>query len=531
VSQTINTSGVLYFNNVTTGAHTVTEEPMLGWQLTNPGNGAVIVPTGTGCAVIDFVNQQVLPGSSSSSTSSSSSSAVCTQTILVGDKDGFGVGVPMGGTYLDLNTFVPAGDPDTMDRPLIASSWEPAVALNPYMTSAFASKPVSFNIPVSLPLDAVIQSATLSIATADIDDLLPPPNADVIDDRLTIDGTDVPGAFDTTSQYLSAMEGYAGVIDFTLSTSLTQSALADGTMTVLVDEPTRNGQMLTEADFNSAEAFAIDYGELTITYTAAQCTPSSSSSSSLPSSSSSSSESSSSSSFSSSSSIPSSSSSSSESSSSSTASSTPYVPPPTPTCTSCQPPQQSNGSYRHGKDMASIILAHYNPVTPIDIALEKVADRSEAQSDDVVTYSLTVTNPSKGTVKNVVVDDAFDARLLAVQDAGNGTVFGNHISWNLAQLDAGESLVLRYRMRVLQTVQHGDILHNTTIARADDVPDRFALCDITVIKQLPQTGILTASNSNHLTPMSNGEVPVAVSFAMVLMGLTAGAAVMRKVLL
>ncbi len=186
-----------------------------------------------------------------------------TVTFLAGDKDGFGINLGLGASYSNINTFTPSSfDPSTMDRPLVASSWSASAASYPLFTSPNAAKPSTFTITTNLPAGATITSAKLDINVADIDDNEPSNNN--INDKLTIDGQDIAGAFDTTNQFVSGVAGLSGVVSFTLNNSMVQSALSDNTMTVLIDEPTRNGQMVTNP--NLAEVFAIDYAELTLTY-------------------------------------------------------------------------------------------------------------------------------------------------------------------------------------------------------------------------------------------------------------------------
>lgn len=226
-----------------------------------------------------------LPGSSSSSSGIGSCDGSTTVLMVTGDKDGFGIQQPIGVQYEDINAFIPgAADPDAMDRILVANSWGgPLSDLPMFVTSEHAGKALPFQIVSLLPPGAEVQSAMLSMVTADIDEGA---KQGGIDDRLFIDGQEIADAFSTTDQYAPGVTGKSGMVKFTLNAQLVQTALADGQMTVLVDEPTRNGQVMTSTVNPQPEVFAIDFAELQVSYS---CPGSSSSSSSAASSTSSSS--------------------------------------------------------------------------------------------------------------------------------------------------------------------------------------------------------------------------------------------------
>jgi uncharacterized repeat protein (TIGR01451 family) len=56
-----NASGILTFNNVSVGQHTVSETVLPGWMIAGvtPANGQVTVQAGSSCAIVDFINKQL----------------------------------------------------------------------------------------------------------------------------------------------------------------------------------------------------------------------------------------------------------------------------------------------------------------------------------------------------------------------------------------------------------------------------------------------------------------------------------------
>lgn len=203
-----------------------------------------------------------------------------TATFLAGDKDGFGIGLPVNANYADMNAFTPEvapapnPDPAMMDRPLVASSWGLPASELYYFTSKYAAKPSTFGIITSpLPAGAVMQTATLKLMMGDIDDgeAFPP----LLDDELFIDGQAVAGAFDNVSQYLGGVAGKSGVISIVLNNTLVQNAMADNNVNVLIDEyrigPDGQPIVMGRGDEDYVEIFALDYAELVIDYKLNPC--------------------------------------------------------------------------------------------------------------------------------------------------------------------------------------------------------------------------------------------------------------------
>ncbi len=177
-----------------------------------------------------------------------------TVTSLVGDKDGFGIGIPIGDDFPDILAFTPGvGDPAGTDVAVVGSSYTPAL---PHPSGANA-RPETLTHVFTLPAGLTISAVSLALAVGDVDD---GPLA-AIDDRLWVDGVEVAGAFDDVNQLILGAAGGSGLVSFALDPSFFP-LLLDGELEVLVDEIDN----LT-TDPAQAEIFAIDYSEVTITLT------------------------------------------------------------------------------------------------------------------------------------------------------------------------------------------------------------------------------------------------------------------------
>ena len=176
-----------------------------------------------------------------------------TLVSMVGDKDGFGLGLVCGDPTEDMNLFTPGPeDPLGTDQAMVLA-WE--ACPHPNVPLGICPAVALVHQYESIPVDKIV-SATLELCTADIDNVMYP-----YDERLFLDGIEVAGAFDDVDQYVSGLAGKSGLVTFELAPSLFH-VLADGRVEVLIDEDR------TAAHWSHANGIGIDYSELTIVYEA-----------------------------------------------------------------------------------------------------------------------------------------------------------------------------------------------------------------------------------------------------------------------
>ncbi|MEK7218286.1 MAG: hypothetical protein AAB728_02370 [Patescibacteria group bacterium] len=239
---------------------------------------------------------------------------------------------------------------------------------------------------------------------------------------------------------------------------------------------------------------------------------------------------------SSSSSVSSSSSSTSSSSSSSSSSSQPPIIIIERRCDECQP-KKERGSHRHGIDIIKIIAQSRlakKEKEPVELVIDKSSDRGEVQGGDVYTYTISVRNISKRTAMNVAVNDYFDQQRLIVLDTDGGQLTYEGIRWVIPSVKASELVTFRYHVRLTQNVQHGDLVHNTSIVRAEEAPERIAYNDVRVIKVMPQTGTyaMAESAAAYLRPLqsgtSAGTIPLTVLLTFMTLGTAVGGTITKR---
>jgi uncharacterized repeat protein (TIGR01451 family) len=112
------------------------------------------------------------------------------------------------------------------------------------------------------------------------------------------------------------------------------------------------------------------------------------------------------------------------------------------------------------------------PFTPLDLAIEKVANVSEADPGDIVTYTLTFRNLGPGVAMNYTIVDDFDERYVEVVDSAGGVVADGKITWNLAGPLAAEHgpQVISYTVRIKTAMPIGetDVRNVVVISHPDD---------------------------------------------------------------
>ena len=102
-----------------------------------------------------------------------------------------------------------------------------------------------------------------------------------------------------------------------------------------------------------------------------------------------------------------------------------------------------------------------------------------------VSYTINVRNTGTGVARNVVVTDSYDKiRLSSITNiVPNGILDTNTatITWNVGDINVGQSVALKFDAVIASTVKNGDIIINTALIRADNLPDRTVRVDFPVV--------------------------------------------------
>ena len=159
---------------------------------------------------------------------------------LIGDKDGFGFGL-MDGDARDSLAFFDNREPD--DPPFTDTLPVPVVDF------AFTYEH-TYDLPNLPIISARLEIFTVGIQDGDSDVL-----GNDIDITLSIDGLDVPGAFDAVDQWVGGKE-IAGLVSISIPEDHFP-LLVDGSAHVRIET-------LQLGTSNSHDAYAIDYSELVI---------------------------------------------------------------------------------------------------------------------------------------------------------------------------------------------------------------------------------------------------------------------------
>ena len=97
-----------------------------------------------------------------------------------------------------------------------------------------------------------------------------------------------------------------------------------------------------------------------------------------------------------------------------------------------------------------------NTILLLDPAISKTVDKATASVGEVVTYTVTISNPSEVSMSNLTFTDALPAGItyLAGSFEVNGSpttpiVSGNNLTYNIPAIGAGQNVVLTFQATVI----------------------------------------------------------------------------------
>lgn len=144
--------------------------------------------------------------------------------------------------------------------------------------------------------------------------------------------------------------------------------------------------------------------------------------------------------------------------------------------------------------------------------LTKTASVSEVFPGGVVEYTVTFRNTGDEDLQDVVVEDTLPPEMIVVDDGDADEHSGSRLTWEIGDIDSGDSWTVHYRTTVSTSAFPGQILSNR--ACAEDGDNEINECEsvtVAVIGNLPQTGVFTGLTGSavKLRPIRLGGSPVA----------------------
>ncbi|MDO8468365.1 MAG: hypothetical protein Q7S29_01245 [Candidatus Peribacter sp.] len=181
------------------------------------------------------------------------------------------------------------------------------------------------------------------------------------------------------------------------------------------------------------------------------------------------------------------------------------------------------------------------PPNGATLTVDKQADRTEAQAGSIIAYTISVRNQSNVAVGPVTIEDTFSASDMTVEYADGGSVNGGSIRWDLGTLGANATRLIHYRVRLSQSLQHGQTVSNTVQVLGGNATDT---AQVQIIRYFPQTGLLTrftqlgTDKAAFLQPVSpkkrnatDASIPALTWMILLSTGLTGGGLLGRKFLI
>ncbi len=153
----------------------------------------------------------------------------------------------------------------------------------------------------------------------------------------------------------------------------------------------------------------------------------------------------------------------------------------------------NNNNLTNNKNSSIIVVSavYGAPPSPSahDPAIVKLVDPIFAQHGEIVTWTITVSNPHSVALDNVSFVDNMPAQFVitgTTASAGDVTVNGQTIRFTIAQLGAGETVSVRVTTRLADNAEVPFVVDNTAML---DGPYRGqSTATVTGIAELPATG-------------------------------------------
>ena len=139
-------------------------------------------------------------------------------------------------------------------------------------------------------------------------------------------------------------------------------------------------------------------------------------------------------------------------------------------------------------------------------------DQANLVAGDKVTYTITVKNTGASAATNVKVVDTYDKVRLAnptnLNPAGTTDTAAGTITWNVGTLNAGANAALNFDATITSAIKDGDIIINTALITADNLPGQTVQAQFPVKapnlntsnKTCVKQGTTTACNAIALVP-------------------------------
>jgi hypothetical protein len=125
------------------------------------------------------------------------------------------------------------------------------------------------------------------------------------------------------------------------------------------------------------------------------------------------------------------------------------------------------------------------------VRINKIPRKRELTPGNAVTFSLVVENISKIDLKDLTLEELFDATYLSVEEAGGGSIGENRITWNIPLLRPKQAWSTRYQL-LLKPDTDTDELQTTAYVVGEDLQEmtsaeRLISSTLTVIP-MPEAG-------------------------------------------
>jgi uncharacterized repeat protein (TIGR01451 family)/fimbrial isopeptide formation D2 family protein len=155
---------------------------------------------------------------------------------------------------------------------------------------------------------------------------------------------------------------------------------------------------------------------------------------------------------------------------------------------------------------SAVVFASIRPINAISApSLSKTVSASSAQRSDALTYTINYSNNSDVNFTNAIITDTLDSRLSFVSCSDSCTQVGQDLSWNIGNLNIGDSGTLTVNATLQANATLG-LLVNTANINTSEAPTISAAAYTSVlINEVAPSSSLSVSKSSSANTVISGD--------------------------
>jgi gliding motility-associated-like protein/uncharacterized repeat protein (TIGR01451 family) len=142
------------------------------------------------------------------------------------------------------------------------------------------------------------------------------------------------------------------------------------------------------------------------------------------------------------------------------------------------------------------------------VAVTKTANTNHVYTGATVNFNIAIANQGDDPAKNIHVVDELPVGLVAVGAGNGGSISGNTITWDIAEIGPGQELTLTLTSTV--TIEEGAVINSATVSgdnfpavTAQSQPVSLNEVDLKITKQVSETAVVVGKQFQYKLLVGN----------------------------